>query len=270
MTRTNCAFELISLLRSEHEAAQTLSRFRQFSSDLHFVHTVEGAGVLRVGHRRYAATRHAVLFVPMLEPCSWDKSPGAVWRMINFHCRLFTRDGAPIEQRLAMPVQFAPVDLPRIHRHLARWHDDLWQSEQAALECEAAAGVQALAASYFSQFGRAVTPRRGDDAMLRIRQLIDRRIGETFDAASLAAEMHLSVSQMNRRFNAAFGVAPKAYRQQQRLARAEIILRTRDDKLADIAVLLGFGDVFHFSKWFKSRMGIPPGEYRRQTRTVQA
>ena len=59
-----------------------------------------------------------------------------------------------------------------------------------------------------------------------------------------------------------FGVSPKEYVTLLRLKMAEELLLGEKYSITQIALLLGFCDVYHFSKVFKEKKGISPSEYK--------
>jgi transcriptional regulator GlxA family with amidase domain len=83
------------------------------------------------------------------------------------------------------------------------------------------------------------------------------------EADDLAESVNLSVSQMNRRFQAAFGTTPMAYWQDCRSRRAAGLLARSRLAISQVADLCGFQEQNYFSRWFKARHGRTPGEYRR-------
>lgn len=263
-------FELLSIVRSDHAADDVVKAVPQFNSDYHFVHTTRGRAQFSHEGRRYAVSPDHVVAVPLLKKCAWHKKAGQAWHMVNFHCLATTRAGLSLHQQIELPIRFSPTNVRDIHKQLADTRDWLWRDGASpAAQCAAAATVGAIVASYLEEFGRPVQPRALDKPMLQLRHHIDQTVTRPFDAEALASDMHLSVSQMNRRFRNAVGLAPKAYRQQQRLAMAESALRDRNETIAEVSEALGFNDVAHFARWFKQQMGTPPGEYRRQSRTIE-
>ncbi|MEM6611553.1 MAG: helix-turn-helix transcriptional regulator, partial [Cyanobacteria bacterium P01_C01_bin.72] len=50
------------------------------------------------------------------------------------------------------------------------------------------------------------------------------------------------------------------YIAQQRLDRAERLLRERKHSVAEVAILVGYGNIGHFSVAFKRRFGITPSQ----------
>ena len=51
-----------------------------------------------------------------------------------------------------------------------------------------------------------------------------------------------------------------------RLEKAAEILKTTRKTAKEAALDCGFNDVSYFTKAFRERMGVTPGEYQRQTR----
>lgn len=79
----------------------------------------------------------------------------------------------------------------------------------------------------------------------------------------LAAIVHLSTSQFERRFRQLFGITPAKYIQKVRVNAACNRLVSTRDTVATIAVETGFYDQSHFSRAFRRVMGLSPSEYRR-------
>lgn len=262
------SFELVSLPLSVSTGPRQRAGWPQFNHDLHLVHTLSGAGALRVGGKVYPTSPDRVLAVPIRQACLWDKTVEADWVMINIHYRITLSGDVPIEHRYEMPIVFQPDGLRAIHRNLRRWQR-LWIAAGPLAQTRIAAEVHALAAHYWSSHAR---PRVDhppiDRAVQSIQRLIEQQGIEPFDAPALASSVNLSVSQMNRRFRAATGHSPKEYWQQQRAALCRRALRDRDDTLEQLAPRLGFNDVYYFSRWFHQHAGMPPGQYRRRSRSM--
>jgi hypothetical protein len=201
-------FELVSMPCSRMSGPHQENGWPQFNQDLHFVHTLEGKGALRVGGRIYPTAPTCVLAVPTRQACLWDKADETDWLMINFHYKITLDNEEALEERLAMPVVFHPAGLPAVHQDLRRWHGQ-WTSGDVPAKLKVAAEVQALVARYWSDHAVPVVKRRPRDELARrVRELIEQQPDVPFDAAALAEAVNLSVSQMNRRFRAALGISP--------------------------------------------------------------
>lgn len=81
--------------------------------------------------------------------------------------------------------------------------------------------------------------------------------------AELARLCNLSKGHFITRFQTVFGTTPAQYGLDHRLKRGANLLTRSTRTISDISELLGFADRFHFSKAFKSNMGVAPAAYRR-------
>ncbi|MEU3251755.1 AraC family transcriptional regulator [Streptomyces sp. NPDC006997] len=80
--------------------------------------------------------------------------------------------------------------------------------------------------------------------------------------AALAADLGLSSRyQLLRAFRTTMGVPPYAWLAQHRVHRARVLL---DGGLrpAEVAVLVGFADQAHLTRWFRRVLGVTPAAYR--------
>lgn len=84
------------------------------------------------------------------------------------------------------------------------------------------------------------------------------------DLHVLAERLGLSYDTFRRRFTAAYGLPPAAYRNASRMEAAAKLLTLTDRGLRDIAHRLGYGDEFHFSTRFRQHHGLAPSHYRRR------
>lgn len=115
------------------------------------------------------------------------------------------------------------------------------------------------------QFSIDASPGTATELNEIVRRHIDANLAETLSPASIAAACHISRSQLYRLFEADEGVA--RYVWQRRLARAMRLLimpRNRNQTILTIACECGFTSEAHFSRAFRARFGIAPGQARRE------
>lgn len=84
--------------------------------------------------------------------------------------------------------------------------------------------------------------------------------------AVLAARVHLSVSQLQRKFRELFRTSPMQYVIQFRVQQSCRDLERTDRSVAEIAIANGFYDQSAFVRQFRARIGATPTEYRRKHR----
>jgi transcriptional regulator GlxA family with amidase domain len=81
--------------------------------------------------------------------------------------------------------------------------------------------------------------------------------------AELARAAGYSQYHFVRRFTAHVGMPPSAYVREVRLCRARHLLQVTQSSVKEIADGCGFASVSHFSRSFRRRFGMPPGEIRQ-------
>ncbi len=62
-----------------------------------------------------------------------------------------------------------------------------------------------------------------------------------------------------------YKISPKAELMRERISEARRLLKFSDFSVEQIASILGFSSIGHFSRYFKKSTGIPPSEYRNRT-----
>lgn len=95
-----------------------------------------------------------------------------------------------------------------------------------------------------------------------VRQLIAKYTHTTLSLDILAAELGVSRSTLSHRYQAATGESPLQSHAQFRLLEARKRLLA-GQTVTQVAMELGFGDIYHFSRFFKRWQGVSPREYAR-------
>jgi AraC family transcriptional regulator of arabinose operon len=84
----------------------------------------------------------------------------------------------------------------------------------------------------------------------------------TIRVHDLARRVGLGASRLEHLFKAHAKMTIRDYVREQRLARAAEMLRSGNERVSVICVMVGFGDVSNFNHAFKKRFGLAPREYR--------
>lgn len=95
-------------------------------------------------------------------------------------------------------------------------------------------------------------------------KLMREQIAEPWTLNSLAAEVHLSRSQLVRSFDATVGMSPMACLRKMRAERMAQLLASTDLSVAEAARSVGWRNPFHASQSFHAAYGVSPTEYRRR------
>ena len=120
--------------------------------------------------------------------------------------------------------------------------------------------VLAMVQGYASPPVAAPTPS-GGGVPARVRELLHDRFAEDLSADDLARAVGLSRFQLYRQFRERYGVAPSAYLRQVRLREARRRLAA-GAAIVEVALVTGFADQSHLTRWFRRTYGITPGVYQ--------
>lgn len=111
-------------------------------------------------------------------------------------------------------------------------------------------------------------PRRSgaDPRIRRAEDLIAADPGAPHTVRSLAECVSLSPSRFAHLFTEQLGHSPMRALRHARLRHAARLLEATELPVERVAAASGFGSPFHFSRVFRQRYGVPPGEYRQGLR----
>lgn len=104
-----------------------------------------------------------------------------------------------------------------------------------------------------------------EDALARdIISYIDLHYTESLTLESLAGEFFISPSHLSHVVKKAYGQAPIAYLLDRRIGESIRLLASTSLPISDIAEMVGFPNLNHYSAAFKKKTGVSPGVYRQQ------
>jgi AraC-like DNA-binding protein len=87
--------------------------------------------------------------------------------------------------------------------------------------------------------------------------------GRSWTVADLAKREGFAPDHFSRVFRDLVGRRPQTYILDARMARARQLLKETPLSVGEIAQVLGFRDVFYFSRQFRAASGEPPSKFRR-------
>lgn len=101
-----------------------------------------------------------------------------------------------------------------------------------------------------------------DPRIAKVLSQLHRQPAERLSLPRAAALADLSADHFSRLFKEQTGVAFRRYAVEVRLERARHLLEETALAVGEVAQVLGYGDVFLFSRQFKARYGIAPSRLR--------
>ena len=186
-----------------------------------------------------------------------------VWRHTWVHC-----DGSSVRRLLRvlqLPIgkPIADVDPAGAERYLLALYEEL--SGPFAPD-------EAIAQNHLENWLRDVARRRTSErirsgppeTLLRLRTYLEMHHAERIRLRELAERVSLSPQYLCTLFKRHFGVSPIDYVIRQRLERAQYLLRNQNLAVGEVGRLVGYEDIFQFSKLFKKRFGQSPRSMRQR------
>jgi AraC family transcriptional regulator, glycine betaine-responsive activator len=105
--------------------------------------------------------------------------------------------------------------------------------------------------------------------LVEVIRRMENALEEPLDLHSIAAEIGLSVRQIERLFQQHIGIAPSVFHLQLRLRRGRDFLTRTSQSIQDIATLCGFGSTSNFCHAYKRNFDRTPREDRLQSRRAK-
>ncbi|WP_417897949.1 AraC family transcriptional regulator [Bacillus haimaensis] len=93
---------------------------------------------------------------------------------------------------------------------------------------------------------------------------LSNHLSERLTLHKMAKRANLSISRFSTLFKQQFGSSPHQYLLEMRINHAQELLEKTDLTLEQIASYCGFANIHHFSKAYKKKMGMSPGQLRKR------
>ena len=117
----------------------------------------------------------------------------------------------------------------------------------------------------YTHLYRSSAARAPVDPIRKVHDYIHKHYHERLSLGRMAALAGLSPNYLSRRFKARNNATPIHYQHGLRIRAAANLLTTTEYPIKQIADIVGFSDVYFFSRTFKKVQGVPPGQWRKQT-----
>ena len=217
-----------------------------------FLYTVRGTEVYHFGGQSIETVVGSVLYIP---------------RGQAYTTTLQTEDSEVIAVDFELPTQGIPPFLIRFPQQntlsscFMKMEADFHRSTTGSLsECKSLfyKCVKMLTLQYttFLPSRKRATMEKGLKHLHANYRSPDYRLEASAQAAGI------SYRYFEKLFFQHYQTTPKEYVIHLKLEQAKKLLLSEKMKIRDISLHLGYADVFHFTKLFSKRIGMPPREYR--------
>ena len=220
----------------------------------------DGRGTMRVGGKTYDLEAGDCFILRMDEPCSGRHDPRhpltVPWIIFRAGNDSSVQWRIPaIYRRVVKLSFFAELVEHAILEHL---HGD---KKNGAAEDSLRVALHLLADQDGSVHEAGMSRERAE-AIHQACERIRCEPGHAWTVAELADSCHVSPGHFTRQFKAYAKIGPREFITRTRIEAAKGLLRMSGHTIGEIAEILGYGDIFHFSRQFREQTGISPSLYR--------
>lgn len=120
--------------------------------------------------------------------------------------------------------------------------------------------IKSLLYEFFHNINKVIIKEKAGK-ILPATDYIERHYTEETDISFLASKCYMSRSHFFRVFKEETGKTPVEYRNYIRMERAKSLLSGGECSVGDIASILGFENIYYFSRMFKKIVGVSPSGY---------
>jgi AraC-like DNA-binding protein len=146
---------------------------------------------------------------------------------------------------------------------------EYWQYRDPIMQLRAQAGMTELSIMLLEDYlADRPSLRISQQTLNWITSYFSLHLDQEIHIEDMTSRANLSPSRFNAVFKEQYGVTPHQYLLDMRINHARELLRNTDLSQEQIAAYCGFADVHHFSKSFRSKLGLPPGRYRSEQRNI--
>ena len=160
----------------------------------------------------------------------------------------------------ARPAVVKPGSFGRFERHFID-AERIWRTKKTAYKAECMSLLYRVIALLSQTSENIIHPANYEKIRASVEYLHEHYCEQSFRIESLHRMARMDEKYFRELFIRKFGIPPKTYVTELKIQRAKELLGSDKQNITEIASLLGYTDVYHFSKAFKQRTGVPPSRW---------
>ena len=230
------------------------------------IYCVKGEGFYRLEGHVSKVREHQFFVLPANEAHRYGSNPDNPWSIWYVHFK------GPASGRVCQLLSglhtFSVSDSSRIRDRIDMFSDILYvletSSDDGAL-LYANMSFQALLASFletrwFEESSR--HHKRQESFVSRACHLMSEQIDGRLNMSGISAQLDCSVPTFYRKFYAGTGYSPYDYFIRMKMMKARELLEQTPLKISQVSHMVGYDDVYYFSRYFRKAFGLSPRDYR--------
>ncbi len=253
-------------LAGETDPGSTMLIKRDRDSDIFvFQYITEGEGIFKIGGQTFLVKSGDFLIAPARMEYSYfpcRKNPwGKVW--MNLRGRLLDE----LIRLYGLSGNFLFPECTEAGKLLRQTIGEICSVDHANLQNFISLRVLEIVMLLSDFNGRQSSCGRKNQTPFLLRDYLRTKMMETPPSLEeMSSRMNLSVPQLIRVFKNEFRVTPYAFLLNEKINLAAEMLVNSEFSVREIAETLKFSNEYYFSRIFRNKKGLPPGEFRKSIR----
>ncbi len=153
-------------------------------------------------------------------------------------------------------VSVEAASIPRLMKRFSSIKDIVLNEEDTELN------VNAKLLNFFGSIKTVKTTESGNEKIEKVAKYLNVNLKSEVNVKKLAEMCFFSESYFIKRFYEVFKTTPHKYLIMLRMEHAKFLLHNTGEKIGEIAVEVGYGDIGYFSSVFKKYTGVSPRKFR--------
>lgn len=211
----------------------------------------------------------ASLVVPANTLFIWDVSPrvdygrpGMRWDISWLQCLPPLFDGLPCRDELPLNRAVRFSDARVVDRFFRTIHDEFLGVVEPDDDIVGNTVVGAALQVRRQVRGGVMDGEMVPNALREVESFMREHYDQKLTLSILSRRVGMAPAYLSRRFKEFFGIGPIEWLIERRLSEAALYLKATDMPIREIAEVVGYGDIYHFSKSFRKRYGASPRAFR--------
>lgn len=233
-----------------------------YSSELHeheLIYKVSGDSISRINGEAFSFSEGTLLYLPK-----------GSWGAYNVET---VQQGEAIDIMVSLnkPLADKPLLLtvpyrPAIKKLFVDCHD-AWRIGRESRQLSCMGYTYAILAWMKEEYARKHLSEKVQSMIDEaLRYLSAHFTDHDFRFQQIASMNHVSYSYMKRLFTEQMGIPPSQYVTFRRIEMAKDLLQTTEMSITQMADVIGYSNVYYFSRVFHQETGFSPSQYREQMR----
>lgn len=213
----------------------------------------EGETVYSSGGKSYISNINNIVILPKGCDYDWHCTKSGHFSIIEFDCQKSSSQILPFKIKNTEILLNAIKKIETNHT-----------SKPYAYKLEEFKTLYDILLSLLKIAEKKYMPSAKDNKILPAINYIAENYNKRICNEDLAAITGVSTVYFRKIFKEAMGISPINYIQSVKMKKASDMLKSDYSSIADIAVSLGYNDIYEFSKSFKKHSGISPSQYAKR------